>query len=86
MGCGALRPRMVLDDSDRGSINYNLMRLSRGAGGEGPIMEIQHCRIAGMGAYLPERVVTNDELGKFLGVTNDWIVERCGIRERRFAA
>ncbi|MGO8815086.1 MAG: 3-oxoacyl-ACP synthase III family protein [Terriglobia bacterium] len=49
-------------------------------------MEIRHCRIAGMGAYLPERVVTNDELGKFLGVTNDWIVERCGIRERRFAA
>ena len=49
-------------------------------------MEIRHCRIAGMGAYLPERVVTNDELGKFLGVTNEWIVERCGIRERRFAA
>jgi 3-oxoacyl-[acyl-carrier-protein] synthase III len=38
-------------------------------------MELQHCRIAGMGAYLPERVVTNE-----------WIVERCGIRERRFAA
>lgn len=49
-------------------------------------MEIRHSRIAGMGAYLPERVVTNDELGRFLGVTNDWIVERCGIRERRFAA
>jgi 3-oxoacyl-[acyl-carrier-protein] synthase-3 len=49
-------------------------------------MEIKHCRIAGMGAYLPERVVTNDELGRFLGVTNDWIVDRCGIRERRFAA
>jgi 3-oxoacyl-[acyl-carrier-protein] synthase III len=49
-------------------------------------MEIRHCRIAGMGAYLPERIVTNDELGRFLGVTNDWIIERCGIRERRFAA
>ena len=49
-------------------------------------MEIRHSRIAGMGAYLPERIVTNDELGRFLGVTNNWIVERCGIRERRFAA
>ncbi len=49
-------------------------------------MELRHCRIAGMGAYLPERVVTNEELGRFLGVTGEWIVERCGIRERRFAA
>lgn len=49
-------------------------------------MELRHSRIAGMGAYLPERVVTNDELAKFLGVTSEWIVERCGIRERRFAA
>lgn len=49
-------------------------------------METKHCRIAGMGAYLPKRVVTNEELGKFLGVTDEWIVERCGIRERRFAA
>ncbi|MSU47528.1 MAG: beta-ketoacyl-ACP synthase III [Opitutus sp.] len=39
-----------------------------------------------MGAYLPERVVTNEELGRSLGVTDEWIVERCGIRERRFAA
>lgn len=39
-----------------------------------------------MGAYLPERVVTNAELGQFLGVTEDWIVERSGIRERRYAA
>ena len=39
-----------------------------------------------MGAYLPKRVVTNAELGKFLGVTEEWIVERCGIQERRYAA
>jgi len=39
-----------------------------------------------MGAYLPERVVPNEELARFLGVTDAWIVERCGIRERRFAA
>lgn len=39
-----------------------------------------------MGAYLPDRVVTNAELSCALGVTDEWIVERCGIRERRFAA
>lgn len=39
-----------------------------------------------MGAYLPKRVVTNAELGRFLGVTEEWIVERCGIQERRYAA
>ncbi len=49
-------------------------------------MELRHSRIAGMGAYLPGRVVTNEELGRYLGVTSDWILERCGIRERRFAA
>ena len=39
-----------------------------------------------MGAYLPKRVVRNAELGRFLGVSEEWIVERCGIQERRFAA
>jgi 3-oxoacyl-[acyl-carrier-protein] synthase-3 len=49
-------------------------------------MEIRHSRIAGIGAYLPKRVVSSAELGKFLGVTEDWILERCGIRERHYAA
>ena len=49
-------------------------------------METKHSRIAGMGAYLPKRGVTNVELGRFLGVSEEWIVERCGIHERRFAA
>jgi len=49
-------------------------------------MELKHSRIAGMGAYLPERVVTNAELGNTLGVPEEWIVERCGIQERRYAA
>jgi 3-oxoacyl-[acyl-carrier-protein] synthase-3 len=50
------------------------------------IMETRHSRIAGIGAYLPKRVVTNAELGRFLGVTPEWIVERCGIQERHYAA
>jgi 3-oxoacyl-[acyl-carrier-protein] synthase-3 len=44
--------------------------------------------IAGCGGYLPERVVTNDELARIHGLdTSDaWIVERTGIRQRHFAA
>ena len=42
-------------------------------------------RIAGIGHYLPERIVSNDELAPSLGVDSAWIEERTGIRERRFA-
>ena len=40
-------------------------------------------RIAGIGAYLPSRVVTNDELEAALGLGAGWIEERTGVRERR---
>ncbi|QDG52622.1 ketoacyl-ACP synthase III [Persicimonas caeni] len=40
--------------------------------------------IAGTGHYVPERVVTNEELAPLLGTTADWIEERTGIRERRY--
>ena len=43
-------------------------------------------RIAGTGGYLPERVLTNDELSKTVDTTDEWIWERTGIRERRIAA
>jgi 3-oxoacyl-[acyl-carrier-protein] synthase-3 len=39
-----------------------------------------------MGAYLPERVVTNQDLTAFLDTSDEWIVQRTGIRERRFTA
>ena len=42
--------------------------------------------ILGFGAYLPERVVTHEELAAQLGVEADWILQACGIRERRYAA
>lgn len=47
-------------------------------------MSAPTCRIAGMGAYLPERVVTNADLSRFLDTTDEWIVQRTGIRERRY--
>jgi 3-oxoacyl-[acyl-carrier-protein] synthase-3 len=43
-------------------------------------------RIAGLGHYLPSRVVTNDELEKLMDTSDAWIQERTGIKERRFTA
>jgi 3-oxoacyl-(acyl-carrier-protein) synthase III len=42
--------------------------------------------IEGVGSYLPERVLTNDELARMVDTSDEWIVERTGIRERRIAA
>jgi len=45
-----------------------------------------HVTISGLGAHVPERVITNDELSQLVDTSNEWIVERTGIRERRIAA
>jgi 3-oxoacyl-[acyl-carrier-protein] synthase III len=42
--------------------------------------------ITGLGTYVPERVVTNDDLARLVDTSDEWIVTRTGIRERRFAA
>src|SRR5262249_18808276 len=49
-------------------------------------MPARASRIAGMGAYLPERVVTNHDLAKYLDTSDEWIVQRTGIHERRYTA
>lgn len=41
-------------------------------------------RILGIGSYLPERVVTNDDLAQWMETSNEWIVERTGIEERHW--
>ena len=43
-------------------------------------------RIAGTGSYLPEKVLTNDDLAKFVDTSDEWIASRTGIRERHVAA
>ena len=43
-------------------------------------------QIVGIGSYLPERVVTNEELQRTLGFDPAWIIQRTGIKQRRFAA
>ncbi len=45
-----------------------------------------YSRIIGTGSYLPERVVTNQDLEKIVDTNDEWIVSRTGIRERHFAA
>ncbi len=52
-----------------------------GAAGTGPAVSI-----TGLGCYVPDRVVTNDELAQHVDTSNEWIMERTGIRERRMAA
>jgi 3-oxoacyl-[acyl-carrier-protein] synthase III len=42
--------------------------------------------VAGCGAYLPARTLTNDELAQKVDTSDAWIVERTGIRERHVAA
>ena len=42
--------------------------------------------ITGCGAYLPKRVLTNDDLAEMVDTTDRWIVERTGIRQRHIAA
>lgn len=42
--------------------------------------------ILGLGAYLPERVMTNDEWAEHVDTSNEWIVSRTGIERRRIAA
>jgi len=42
--------------------------------------------ITGLGTHVPERVLTNEELSRLVDTTDEWIVERTGIRERRIAA
>jgi 3-oxoacyl-[acyl-carrier-protein] synthase-3 len=42
--------------------------------------------ITGLGAHVPERVVTNDELSQYVDTSDEWIRSRTGIRERRIAA
>ncbi len=43
-------------------------------------------RIAGTGSYLPEKILTNDDLAKFVDTSDEWITTRSGIRQRHIAA
>jgi len=42
--------------------------------------------VLGCGSYLPARILSNDELARSVSTTDEWIVQRTGIRERHIAA
>ncbi len=45
-----------------------------------------HAFIESVGAYIPDRVMTNDELSKMVDTSNEWILSHTGIRERHLAS
>ena len=49
-------------------------------------MTIQRSVILGCGSYLPSQVLTNEDLARMVDTSDDWIVQRTGIHERRIAA
>jgi 3-oxoacyl-[acyl-carrier-protein] synthase-3 len=44
------------------------------------------CSVAGVGSYVPDKILTNAELEKMVETTDDWITTRTGIKQRRLAA
>jgi len=47
---------------------------------------LKYSRVIGSGGYLPEKVLTNADLEKMVDTSDEWIVSRTGVRERRIAA
>ncbi len=45
---------------------------------------MRYSKIAGLGHHVPENIITNEYLSTVMDTNNDWIVERTGIRERRW--
>ncbi len=42
-------------------------------------------RIIGLGSYLPEKIVTNDDLSQLVETSDEWITERTGIKRRHIS-
>src|SRR4051812_25531578 len=43
------------------------------------------CSIIGTGSYVPERIMTNEDMSKIVDTSDEWITSRTGIKERRIA-
>ena len=46
---------------------------------------MNYAHIVGWGSYLPERVLTNDDIATIVDTSHEWIYTRTGIKERRIA-
>ncbi len=49
------------------------------------MLAMPRSKIAGIGMYVPENVVTNQDLTRYMDTSDEWIQERTGIKERRYA-
>ncbi len=45
---------------------------------------MRYSKIVGLGHHVPETVITNAQLSTMMDTTDEWIIERTGIKERRF--
>ncbi|MDH5598034.1 MAG: beta-ketoacyl-ACP synthase 3, partial [Cyclobacteriaceae bacterium] len=45
---------------------------------------MKYSKITGLGHYVPENIITNDYLSSIIDTSNEWIIERTGIEERRY--
>src|SRR5207247_4285138 len=61
-------------------------RLAAAPGRGGSLVTVTRSVVLGCGSYLPSRVLTNAELARTVDTTDEWIVQRTGIHERRIAA
>ncbi len=74
--------RIASRDADRENAS---VQVDMCASGRSPLATLTGVQILGIGAYVPETVVRNEDLSA-LGCDPDWIIKRTGIRERRHAA
>ena len=49
-------------------------------------MTVMRSVVLGYGSYLPERILTNAELAKMVDTSDEWIIQRTGIKQRHIAA
>ncbi len=54
--------------------------------GVSSLMSLKPAVIAGIGSYVPERVLSNEDLEQIVDTTDEWIVSHTGIKERRIAS
>ncbi len=50
-----------------------------------PLPTLRRAQITGLGKYVPEKILTNEDLSKMVDTSDQWIVERTGIRQRHIA-
>ena len=65
---------------------YECVNFAGSQSWKGRLLSTRHAKITAVSHYLPERRVTNKDLEKIVDTSDEWIVERTGIRERHVAA